>query len=68
MIELGKHGFSRAFQDAFAKEYADLKSIEGKMVDKEFTKVLRLAMNDLKAGVDSHNGLGLIARTFKGYS
>lgn len=51
---------------AFAKECADLKSIDGKMVDKEFTKVLRLSMNDLKTGVDSNNGLGLIAAHVQG--
>ncbi|WP_024690609.1 hypothetical protein [Pseudomonas tremae] len=62
----GRVSVSLSLGVAFAKECADLKSIEGKMVDKEFTKVLRLAMNDLKTDVDSHNGLGLIAAHVEG--
>lgn len=62
----GRVSVSHSLGVAFATECAELKSIEGKMADKEFTKVLRLAMNDLKTGVDSSNGLGLIAAHVEG--
>ena len=57
----GRVSVSLSVGVAFQMECAELKSMEGRLVDKAFTKVVRLAMNDLKAGSDSPAGLGLIA-------
>lgn len=57
----GRVSVSLSVGVAFQMECAELKSMEGRLVDKAFTKVIRLAMNDLKAGSDSPAGLGLIA-------
>ncbi|MBA1302659.1 hypothetical protein [Pseudomonas carnis] len=57
----GRVSVSLSVGVAFQMECAELKSMEGRLVDKAFTKVVRRAMNDLKAGSDSPAGLGLIA-------
>lgn len=57
----GRVSVSLSVGVAFQMECSELKSMEGRLVDKAFTKVVRRAMNDLKAGSDSPAGLGLIA-------